>query len=150
MVSVYNSCESRSKNLVAFTCLPRFLNKLSSLSGCPSPNTGGGVPSRRGKETTFQRLSAKPLEWADRNLQAFQRSPALLTCPGSCPLKERNLNLVNHCSFRAENPFKARSPKARMSQQSSEISRTPIVKENNRPAPFLLAKSMLIAGQAKL
>lgn len=64
-LSVCYFCVSRSKNMVAFICLPKgltnpsgspklashtLLNKLRPLSGFPSPNTG--APSRRGKETT--------------------------------------------------------------------------------------------------
>lgn len=159
-MSAYDFCESKSKNLVAFLCLPKeliipqeatdwlptMLHKLRPLSGRPPPNTG--LLQYR-KETTDSKGSIGS-RWSRRQSTSIPGSPALLTCPGPCPLKKQNLALVNDCSFKAENPFKSRSPKARMSQQLSEISRTPIVKKNNRPAPFIRAKSLLIAGQAKL
>lgn len=118
------------------------LHKLRPLSGRPPPNTG--APPVQKRNHRFKRFHRKPLE------QAASYKHSWVTCPGPCPLKKQNLDPVNDSSFKAENPFKSRSPKARMSQQLSEISRTPIVKKNNRPAPFIRAKSLLIAGQAKL
>lgn len=157
---------SRSKTLVAFLRLPKeviipqeatdwlptLLQKLGPLSGCPLPNTGA-PPVLKGNHR-FKKLYRKLLEQVAIYKHSWVTCPSHL--PGSLcpppptPKKEQNLDLVNDCSFEAENPFKSRSPKARMSQQPSEISRTPIVKKNNRPGPFICAKSLLISGQAKL
>lgn len=91
---------SRNKNLVAFMCLPKelipqkttswlptLLSKLGPFLAILHPTQG--LPPGRKRKLRF--TGSVQATGANKNLRAFQRSPALLTHPGSCPLKEQTL-----------------------------------------------------------
>lgn len=91
VVSVYYFYGPRSKNLAAFMCLPKklipqeatswlptLLSKLRTLSGCPSPNTGGSLQKGKGN---YRFTGLYTSHWSGQESQSIPE----VTCPSHLP-----------------------------------------------------------------
>lgn len=102
-LSVHDFCGSRSKNLVAFMCLPKELilqevtSWLPTLLSILSPFLAVIHPTMGLPPGQERKLQIQKALWeatgAGQDLQSSPESPGL----GPCPVKEQNLSLLNDC-----------------------------------------------------